>query len=117
MAPDAAWRIPSRALPPVGLGRIYYFTRDDPILENLLVVINVINKKVKRLDALLQPALDPPPFVRSNNPRHDVEGEDFLQAVVFAVNVEGNAHLEQLLFRSLLPVEDLPFRQGLYIRQ
>jgi len=61
---------------------------------------------------LLKPALNPPPFVRPDDPRQDVEGENFLHAGPFTVNVEGDALLQQFAFGGLLTLQDQRFRQG-----
>lgn len=38
--------------------------------------------RVNRLNALFESPLNSGPFLRADNPRHDVEGEDFLHARV-----------------------------------
>ena len=52
-----------RALRPVEDGGQDHFLRNDLVLENLLVVIDVVDEFVQGVNALLESALDPLPFV------------------------------------------------------
>ena len=56
-----------------------------------VVVVDVLEKKVEREHALLEPLLDRRPFCRRNDARHQVEGEDALGALLIAVDGEGDA--------------------------
>src|SRR6266568_2701945 len=113
MAPDAARRVPPYALLPVGLCGIDNLARHHPIAQDFLVMINVVNEQVQRVDALLETLLDPAPFGGRNNPRQNIEREDFFHSRLLPIHVEGDAHLQQRSFGCPLAIKDFVFRQGL----
>src|SRR5208283_5854070 len=102
MAPNPPGRIPADTLFAVGFSRINDFARHHPVLDDLLVVVNVIDEQVERLDPLFEPLFDPAPFGSRNDPREDVEGKYLLQARLLAINVESDAHLQQGTLGGLL---------------
>ena len=59
--------------------------------QNLLPVIDIVEKGVERAHPLLDPARQAPPFARRDDPRHDVERDQPLVGVGLAIDVEGNA--------------------------
>ena len=50
--------------------------RHDPVVEDLLVVVDVVDEEVERLDALPQPRLDQPPLAGRDQARDQVERKD-----------------------------------------
>ena len=54
-------------------------------------MVDVVQERVQRLHALLQPAVEHLPFVRRNDARHDVERDQPLGAGVLAVDRERDA--------------------------
>ena len=85
--------------------------RDDAVLDDPLLVIDVVYEEVERADALLQAALDEVPFVRRDDPRHEIEREDPLGSGVVAVDAEGNPHVQERAFRRLLATKELAVGQ------
>ena len=61
----------------------------------------------------LQAALDRVPLGRLHDARHDVEGQDALDAGAVAVDVEGDAEVDQGRVRRLLQAPELAVRQRL----
>ena len=62
------------------------FGGDAPGLENLLVVIDVMQESVERPDPLAQAVGHALPFVRRNDARHDVEGNQALLAGILTID-------------------------------
>ena len=58
-------------------------------------MIDVVQEKVKRGDALDQAALDQLPFPRGNDPRHEVERKNPLRSLVVVVDRKGDALTEK----------------------
>ena len=85
--------------------------RDDAVLDDPLLVIDVVDEQVERADALLQAALDAAPFRGRDDPRHDIERKDPLGAGAVAVDVEGDAHVQERALGGLLPAEELAVGQ------
>jgi len=63
---------------------------DHLVLEDLLAVVEVPQEKVERRDPLDEPRLDPGPFLRGDDPRDQVKGEDALGALGVVVDGEGH---------------------------
>src|SRR5258706_15616226 len=63
--------------------------RNDAVFQNFLLVINVVQKKIQRRDPLHESAFEKLPFLRRNDARHQIKGEDFLGACRVSINVEG----------------------------
>jgi len=82
------------------------------IFQNFLVVINVIDKEIQRVDALTQPTIDDRPFISSNDPRNDIEWKDLLGAGFIAIDIERDAHSKQRLLGCLLIHPQLAVVQG-----
>ena len=112
MAPDAARRIKADALFAKGRGGINDFPGDDAGLDDFLVVVNVVDEQVQRTDALLEAGVNAGPLLGGHDARKDVEGENFLHAGLLAIDVEGDAHLEQQALGGALAVEDFAGGKG-----
>ena len=80
--------------------------RDDPILEDLLVMINIVKEVIQRSDALDKTFLDHLPLAVGNDPRHQIEGEDPLGPLIVVVDGEGDpaSHEGEIHGRLLAPV-------------
>ena len=77
------------------LRRIEDILGEDLVLHDLLVVINVVEKEVQRLDALLKSGGQMVPFLLRNDARHEVERENPLGAALLAVDGEGDPLLQE----------------------
>ena len=91
--------------------------RNHPVLEDLLFVVDVVQKQVQRRDALDEPGLHQIPLRPGNKPRHGVEREHPLGAAFVAVDGEGHPLLEkeqfkvfEFLFQLRRPHAEEPFR-------
>ena len=62
-----------------------------PALSDLAPAVDVVEEEVERLDALLEPAVQPLPFVRRQDAREHVEGDQALGRVGVAIDGEGDA--------------------------
>jgi len=80
--------------------------RDDAVPEDLLAVVDVVQEKIERGDALDQPPLDRPPLAVRDDARRQVEREDALRPPVVVVDREGDApaHESQIDGGLLSPV-------------
>ena len=80
---------------------------DDAILHDALLVVNVVQEKVERGDALRQSPLDDFPFVRGNNARDQIERKDALGAARVAIDVEGHALTQKREVHGMPPAVKL----------
>ncbi len=79
---------------------------NDPILENEPIVIDVMNEKVESTDPLFEPALDPVPFGGGDQPGNRIERDDAFDALLSAVDGEGDTLLAHRQVRQLVaPLE------------
>ena len=70
--------------------------RDEAVLEDLLLVVDVLDEPVDRGDALDAARLDDLPVGGRDDARDDVEGQDAVDRVLVGVNGEGDAEIEEL---------------------
>ena len=94
--------------------------RNDPVVEDVLVVVDVVQEKIQRDDPLREPGLEVLPFARGNHPRDGIERKDPLRALVVAVDVEGDALPQKMLVAGRPPRFEIfrlerrePFEQSL----
>jgi hypothetical protein len=109
VTPDPPRRIECRDLRHVGGRRSDDETRDHVVLKDLLVVIDIVDEFVQRVDALAQPALDEIEVVGGQDARDHVEGEDALGPRLVTADGECDSHREQRLLGRLLPSFELTF--------
>ncbi|MNG98314.1 hypothetical protein D3C79_574520 [compost metagenome] len=78
--------------------------RDDPGADDALVVVQVSQKQVQRLDPLNAAPLHHPPFTGGNTARNRIEGNQPLGALLVAIEGEGDAGAveQQVGFTSTL---------------
>ncbi len=69
--------------------------RHDPILQDFLAVIDVVEEQVERMEALDEPGLDAAPLGVGDDPRDEIEREDPLRALGVVVNGEGDAAAQE----------------------
>ena len=81
--------------------------RNDAILEDFLLVIDIVKEAIEGVDALLQALFQPDPLVAGNDAGNHIEGKNPLGTLVIAVNVEGDTQLKQSLLDGLLPLLQL----------
>ena len=67
-----------------------------PIAQDVLRMIDVVQKQIERGDALHEPALDQFPFLRRNDSRDQIERENPFRALVVVVNRKGDALLKKV---------------------
>jgi hypothetical protein len=108
--------------PVLGVGE-HPLGRDAAGADDVLVVIDVVQKAVERLHPLLEPALEHAPFAGRNDPRHDVEGDQPFSAGVLAVDCKGDADAVKGALGLLALLGDLvgrgalePVRKTLVVR-
>ena len=102
---DVLGHVESHELAPKMLRAEDVVGRDDAVLEDLLLVVDVVQEEIERGDALDQSLFDGLPFGVGNDARHEVEREDPLGPLIVIVDREGDAtpH-EGQVDRSLLPL-------------
>ena len=74
---------------------VYQVARNDPVREDATVVVNVLEKMIQRLDALVQPFLDSGPVGRRNNARQTVDRKYPFGRLGFAIDRESDALVEE----------------------
>ena len=107
VAPNAPRRVQSAADFAIALCAGQDLARHHAVVDDPLLVIHVVDEQVERADPLFQTAVQPLPFGRADDPRHQVEGKNLLRAFRRAVDVKGDSHPEQQPFGSLLPVQQI----------
>ena len=97
--------------------------RNDPVLEDQPLVIDVVNEEVERANPLLEPALDPVPLGGGDQPGDRVERDDPLDALLAAVDRERDPLLAHRQVGHLVaPLElvgaelDQPLVEGRVVR-
>ena len=76
VAPDAPGRIDAAALGAIERRRLDDLFRNNFVFQDFLVVVDVVDEFVQRVDALLEAALDPVPFLSADDTRNQVEREN-----------------------------------------
>ncbi len=80
---------------------------DDTVFDDLLLVVNVVDKQVQGGDPLGQPPLEPVPLAGPEHPRHDVEGDDAFGPLSVPVDVEGDAQPQHRAVGRELPAFEI----------
>ena len=88
---DVARHLHVYELAPEMFRRHHVVGRDGAVVEDVLLVVDVVQKEVQRGDALHESRLDPVPFVGRDDARHQIEGKDPLGTLRIAIDVEGHA--------------------------
>ena len=65
--------------------------RDAAGADDLLAVIDVVEEGIQRPDALLDAALEQPPFRRGDDARDEIERDQPLERILAAIDGEGDA--------------------------
>jgi hypothetical protein len=106
VTPHAAGRAHADTLRPEAHRRLHDLGGDDAVLEDLLIVVDVVDEFVQRMDALPESPFEPVPFLGANDARHEIERKRALGPGSVAVHVEGDPELHQdPLGRLLTPLE------------
>ncbi len=109
MNPDAARRAAALHLGHiVGIGQDQ-FGRDDPGLQTFLRAIDVGEEEVDRANPLGEPGLQPRPFGRADDARHDVERDQAFAGFRVAIDGEGDPHAAEEQLRLTRPRLQQPF--------
>jgi len=69
--------------------------RHAPCAQNLLPVIDIVQERIDRTNALLDPLGELAPFVARQHARHDIERDQPLIRRLFAIDVERDADLAE----------------------
>ncbi len=94
MTPDPARRVEADARLTKALSREHQIGRDDTILKNLLVVINIIDKQIEGTDPLFQTYLQVLPFLRLNDSRNNIKRENLFSLIVITIDVKGDSQIQ-----------------------
>jgi hypothetical protein len=86
--------------------------RDDAGLQDVLVVIDVVDKGVQRLDPLDAAVMDAGPFLGGQHARNGVEGDQALGAFLIAIDIEGDADAAEQFVRLLMLARQQIGRHG-----
>src|SRR5438876_7326321 len=74
-------------------------------------MVDVLQKKIKRGDALGEPALDDVPFIAGNDAWQKIVGENALSSLLVSVNGERNSLVQKRQVRGLLALSQVFRRQ------
>lgn len=92
----------------------------DPVLDDLLVVVDVAEEKIQRRETLDEAPLEVGPLRGGNDPRNKVEGGNLLRVPLVAISREGGPLLEKgrgaqvgLMARLTWFSDDRPVSPGL----
>ena len=80
-------------------------------------MINIVNKKIQRIHALLESTLDPLPFRRFYNAGDNIERKNPFSAGILAVHIERNPHVQQRTLGGLLTLQQFSIKKrqsGIY---
>ncbi len=88
---DAAGNVDALHLGAILGVRQHPLRRHDAGLEDRLIVIDVVQKRIQCLHALLQAAIEHFPFVAGDDPRHEIERDQPFAAGFLAVDRERDA--------------------------
>ena len=102
MAPYSPRRGEPLALFAVGAAGKDQIFGDHLVLQDLLVVVDVLDECIQGKDPLLEPGFDLLPIAAGNDAGNDVEGENLFGALIAAVDIEGDAHIEQQRLGGLI---------------
>jgi hypothetical protein len=107
MTPNAARHIEPYALRSEGRGGEDNFLGNSLVFKDFLIVVDVIQEQIQRVDALFQAAFDIVPVTGFHNARHDVEREDLFGTFIAAIYGKGDAHVIHGSFCRFLAGQDL----------
>ena len=82
--------VEARELAPEMFSRKDVVGRNDTVFHDALLVVDVVEKKIERRDALFEAGLDVVPFFRRDDARQHVEGKNPLRALRIAIHVESD---------------------------
>src|SRR6185295_5985373 len=78
--------------------------RDLPVADDVLPVVDVLEKRVEGRNPLAEAALEGVPLLVRNHPRDEVEGKDALRPLGLAVHGERDSLVEELDVRLAPPL-------------
>src|SRR5205809_1259672 len=87
------------------------FARHNAIGQNAALMVDVLQKKIERGDALGESALNDMPFIAGNDSRQKIVGENALSSLLVSVNGERNSLVKKRQVRRLLAFSQFFRRQ------
>src|SRR6185436_6503585 len=97
MTPDPARWLEPEALPAKRRRRLNQLTGNHAVFEDLLLVIDVVDENVERVDSLAESALEDLPIRGLNYAGNNIKRKDAFGPGFVAVNVERDSHPQQRL--------------------
>ena len=76
------------------------FGRDDPVLDDTLLVVDVVEEEIQRRDALDETGLNMLPLASGHDAREGIEREDAFRAFLVSVDRERDALFEEEEFEA-----------------
>ena len=93
MRPDTLGRIYPDTLRTKVFGVGNKFFRENAVLDDFLLVIDIIDEKIQCINPLLETFLDQLPFISGNNARDNIEGPGPVDGALFLrIHGKGNTH-------------------------
>jgi hypothetical protein len=111
--PNSMWRSHAGDLGPELRIAEYQILREDAFLQNASLAVDIVQKRVDRLDPLYETLRQACPFVMQEYARNDVERNDPLGSLVLAVHGKRDAQLSKRGFGGGLPATQLRVRRVL----
>src|SRR5262249_35164945 len=107
VAPDSARRIQPNTLAPKAPGRAHDLGWHDAVFDDLLIVVDVVNEQIERLNPLFEATFYRVPLCGRDDAGHEVERKDAFGAGTVAVHVECDPHVQECTLGRLLSPEEL----------
>ena len=98
-------------LAPVMLRAVDQIARHEAVVQDPPVVVDVLQEKIERRDALLQACFEPVPFRGRDDARQKIGRDDSFGRLIVAVDREGDALMQERLLARLLPQAEFFGRQ------
>ena len=112
VAPNPSWRLHPLYLFQKAFARLDHVLRQDSIANDLLVVIDVVDKHVQRTNPLLQTPFDVEPFLLLNHARNEIKRPYFFRSCGVTIDIESDSHVEKLVVSRTLPTLKFAGWQG-----
>ena len=105
---DAAWRGDAVDLRKVAARRVDEVLGDHAVADDLLVGVDVAQKRVERVDALDEAPLQVGELLRADDARDGVVGKQLLDELALLVDAETHAVAGELLVHPVAAVDEFP---------
>ena len=111
MTPSFLWRMEAHHLFAIGLRAQHQVRGNNPVSNDLLIVVQIVNEKIQSLDALLESFFNLNPLLAVHDSRKQIERPNFLCAFVVPVNGKRDSEVLQQQLGTTLALQQLLVRK------